>query len=246
MTKALLVDDEPNLLRHLAQKLTRVWPEADIVGLARSGREALDLVVRHRPDVVFLDIRMPGLSGMQVAERLPRDVRVVFVTAYDDYAVQAFDAAAVDYLQKPVSDDRLEKTVRRLKDTARPASQEVTRLLEDALRQPVKRHLTWIRAGRGDAVNLIPVSAVVYFQADHKYTAVRTAHDDHLIRTPIAELEAQLDSERFWRIHRGVIVSANEVAEARRDFRGQYRVRLKSRPESLRVSQTYSYRFRQM
>lgn len=246
MPTALLVDDEPNLLHHLAHKLERAWPELTVVACARSGREALELAERHRPDIVFLDIRMPGLSGLQVAERLPQGSRVVFVTAYEDYAVQAFEAAAVDYLLKPVADGRLTATVRRLQDTGQPQPERVARLLTEMLDAAPKRHLTWIRAGRGDTVNLVPVSAVVYFQADHKYTAVRTAREEHLIRTSIAELEDQLDPERFWRIHRGVIVAADEIAGAQRDFRGRYALRLKSRPESLRVSQTYAHRFKQM
>jgi len=246
MPTALLVDDEPNLLRHLTHKLARAWPELEVVGQAQSGREALELAAVHHPDVVFLDIRMPGLSGLQVAERLPSETRVVFVTAYEDHAVQAFETAAVDYLLKPVLDERLEITVRRLRRTAPPPTDRVARLLEDVLEVSPRRYLSWIRAGRGDKVSLVPVNAVVYFRADHKYTMVRTADDEHLIRTSITDLERQLDPERFWRVHRGVIVSTDEVLEARRDFRGRYTLRLRSRAETLPVSQTYAHRFKQM
>lgn len=245
MPSALLVDDEPNLLRHLARKLAHAWPELEIVAQARNGTEALELAALHQPDMMFLDIRMPGLSGLQVADRLPAGVRVVFVTAYEDYAVQAFDAAAVDYLLKPVSTQRLDQTIERLRSTP-PAPEVMTRLLEEVLADRPKRYLSWIRAGRGDTVSLVPVTAVVYFQADRKYTAVRTARDEHLIRTPLADLENQLDPDRFWRIHRSVIVAANEVREARRDFRGRYTIALDSRPERLPVSSTYAHRFKQM
>lgn len=245
MPTALLVDDEPNLRRHLAEQLSRVWPQLEIAATAGNGREALALAAELDPDVVFLDIRMPGQSGLEVAAALPTDMRVVFVTAYDDYAVQAFETAAVDYLLKPVSEARLAATVERLRADP-PASDTVSRLLEQLREHAAPRHLQWIRAGYGDAVTLLPVSSVVYFQAAHKYTSVRTASAEHVIRTPIAELERQLDPERFWRIHRGTIVATEHIAEARRDLRGRFHLSLRSRPETLRVSQRYAHRFRQM
>lgn len=245
MPTALLVDDEPNLRRYLADKLAGVWPALDIVGSAGNGREALALAAQLRPDVVFLDIRMPGLTGLEVAAALPAGTRVVFVTAHDDYAVQAFDAAAVDYLLKPVTSARLAATVQRLQQAAPPAD-TLARLLGALKPLAAPDYLQWIRAGKGDAVNLVPVAAVVYFQADNKYTSVRTARDEHVIRTSISELEQQLDPERFWRVHRGLIVAAAQVAEASRDLRGGYSLRLRSRPETLRVSKRYAHRFRQM
>lgn len=248
MTTALLVDDEPNLTRHLARKLAWAWPELEVLGTARSGTEALDSIRRQAPDVVFLDIRMPGLDGLQVAQRLPSGVRVVFVTAYDDYAVQAFDTAAVDYLLKPVSDERLARTVERLR-AAPPDVDALARLLggiRPPTQAPDQQYLHWIRAGQGDTVTLVPVSTVAYFQADRKYTSVRTAAAEHLIRTSIGELASRLDPQRFWRIHRGVIVAADEIAEARRDLGGRYHLTLRSRPETLRVSRSYAHQFKQM
>lgn len=245
MPTALLIDDEPNLSRHLAQKLERLWPELVIQGTPSSGREALASVAGDKPDIVFLDIRMPGLDGLQVAAQLPADIRVVFVTAYDDYAVQAFEAAAVDYLLKPVSDERLAVTVERLRSPA-PSPEALHDLLARLQPAPTEPYLQWIRAGRGDAVTLVPVSAVVYFQADRKYTAVRTASAEHLIRTAISELAERLDPDAFWRVHRGTIVAAREVVEARRDLGGRITLRLRSRPETLRVSQSYAHQFRQM
>lgn len=245
MPTALLVDDEPNLRRHLADKLARLWPELTIAGNAGNGREALALAAELAPDVVFLDIRMPGQSGLEVAAALPAGTRVVFVTAYDDHAVDAFEAAAVDYLLKPVSDERLAATVDRLR-AGEPDGERVSRLLRDLLEQAPARYLQWLRIGRGDAVDLVPVSAVVYFKSDHKYTTVCTAREEHVIRTPLAELERTLDPERFWRIHRSTIVAADQILEARRDLRGRWLLKLRNRPETLRVSQRYAHRFRQM
>ncbi len=245
MPTALLVDDEPNLRRHLADKLARLWPELTIAGNAGNGREALALAAELAPDVVFLDIRMPGQSGLEVAAALPAGTRVVFVTAYDDHAVDAFEAAAVDYLLKPVSDERLAATVDRLRAGA-PDGEHVSRLLRDLLEQAPARYLQWLRIGRGDAVDLVPVSGVVYFKSDHKYTTVCTARDEHVIRTPLAELERTLDPNRFWRIHRSTIVAADQILEARRDLRGRWLLKLRNRPETLRVSQRYAHRFRQM
>lgn len=245
MPTALLVDDEPNLRRHLADKLARLWPELTIAGNAGNGRDAIALAAEVEPDIVFLDIRMPGQSGLEVAAALPSGTRIVFVTAYDDYAVEAFEAAAVDYLLKPVSDDRLAATVDRLRAAA-PGEERVSRLLRDLLEQAPQRHLQWLRVGRGDTVNLVPVSAVCYFKSDQKYTTACTAGDEHVIRTPLAELERTLDPERFWRIHRSTIVAADQILEARRDLRGRWVLTLRNRPESLRVSQRYAHRFRQM
>lgn len=245
MPTALLVDDEPNLSRHLARKLNRLWPDLVIQGSPTSGREALASVAARKPDIVFLDIRMPGLDGLQVAAQLPADIRVVFVTAYDDYAVQAFEAAAVDYLLKPVNDERLALTVARLRNPA-PVPDALQHLLDRLQPAPAEPYLQWIRAGRGEAVTLVPVSAVVYFQADRKYTAVRTANAEHLIRTAISELEQRLDPDDFWRVHRGTIVATREVLDARRDLSGRLTLRLRSRPETLRVSQSYAHQFRQM
>lgn len=247
MPTALIVDDEPNLSQHLARMLERAWPALQVIGTPANGVDALARAAAHHPDVVFLDIHMPGMNGLQVAERLPPGTRVVFVTAYDDYAVQAFDAAAVDYLLKPASERRLAATIQRLQAAAAAETPaQVAESLQAVLKAASQHNLQWIRAGRGEAVQLIPVSAVVYFKADNKYTAVVTATQEHLIRTSISELEGRLDSERFWRIHRGLIVAVEEIAEARRDLRGRYNLSLRSRPEILRVSQGFTHRFKQM
>lgn len=245
MTTALLVDDEPNLSAFLARRLTDAWPELEIVGTAVNGRQALAMARELAPDVVFLDIRMPGLSGLDVARTLDPEIRIVFVTAYDDHAVEAFEAAAVDYLLKPVEPERLALTVARLKAAHGPADRDrladlIARLSAD------DGHLRWLRSQQGDATRLIPVESVVYFKADDKYTTVVTATDEHLIRTSLRDLEAELDPGVFWRVHRGLIVRVDEIVEARRDLRGRYTLTLRSRPERLRTSQTYGHLFRGM
>lgn len=250
MTTALLVDDEPNLSDYLSRRLAELWPELDILGSAVNGRQALAMCEELAPDIVFLDIQMPGLSGLQVAEALDPEIRVVFVTAYDEYAVQAFEAAAIDYLLKPVQDARLAVTVERLKAAA---GEDEKAALSSALGQvlgqlsrPESNHLQWLKAQQGGTTQLVPVDSVIYFQADGKYTTVVTAAGEHLIRTSIRELEEALDPKLFWRVHRGTIVRVEEIAEAHRDLRGRYTLTLRSRPEQLRTSQKYGHLFKGM
>jgi DNA-binding LytR/AlgR family response regulator len=246
--KALLVDDEPLLLDHLERELASTWPALAIVGKARNGREALALAAQTTPDVVFLDIRMPGISGLEVASQLHASAQIVFVTAFDEYAVAAFEAAAVDYLLKPVTSERLTRTVERLQarlDGATPFDLGKLKTLLDRA-GGAREYIDWLRVGKRDVVQLLPVSDIVYLEADLKYTSVFTADDEFLVRTAIKELEARLDPTVFWRIHRSTIVNANDVAEARRDFRGRYVVTLRRRKEKLKVSQTYGHLFRQM
>lgn len=256
---AIIAEDEPHLARFLVERLQACWPELDIRGVAGNGIEARDLLETERPQVAFLDIRMPGMSGLDVARTLD-GIDVVFVTAYDEYAVQAFERAAVDYVLKPVTDERLAATVERLKDRlllrqraeARPVSPQLLEALA-ALREhlgegsPARRErLAWIRAAVGAQIRMIPVEDVVYFEANDKYTSVYTAEGEALIRTPLKELLAQLDPDRFWQIHRGTIVNVAEIAGATRDVTGRVKVNLKGRPEKLAVSRAFAHRFRQM
>lgn len=246
MTTAILVDDEPNLLSYLDLKLREIWPELDIIGHAANGREALVLVKKRQPDIIFLDIRMPGQSGLVVAEKLPKGIRVVFVTAYDQYAVDAFQKAAIDYLLKPVTVDRLKITIERLK--AAPIEQPSTDLkaLIAAIKEPETSVLKWIKAGSGEVTELVNVDDVVFFKSEQKYTVLFTKTHEHLIRKTIAELVDQLDPDIFWQIHRGVIVNVREILNAKKDFRGRYQLKLRSRSETLRTSSSYSHLFRQM
>ena len=247
MTTALLVDDEANLLDYLARKLKEIWPELEILATAQNGWEALSLVRELHPEVIFLDIHMPGMSGLKVAEQLPGDIAIVFITAYDEHAVEAFDRAAIDYVLKPVSDERLKRAVARLKNKETNADRiRLANLIRELSDGTCATYLQWLRAGRENTTRLVAVGDVVYFQADQKYTSVITADSELLIRTSIKELESQLDPNRFWRVHRGIIVNVKEIEEAKRDLRGRYTLKLKGRTETLRTSQSYGHLFRQM
>ena len=244
---ALIADDEPLLLDHLERELALVWPELEIVGKAKNGREALAIANDMSPDVAFLDIRMPGLSGLDVAVQLNGTTQVVFVTAFDEYAVAAFEAAAIDYLLKPVTSERLQRTIERLEARLQNRTPLDTARLEALFaRLSGRKYDDWLRVGKRDVVHLLSVHDIVYLEADLKYTSVFTATDEFLVRTPIKDLEARLDPTVFWRIHRSTIVNAGEVAEARRDLRGRYVLTLRSRKEKLKVSQSYGHLFRQM
>lgn len=255
--RAVIADDEPHLAGFLRERLAAVWPELDVVGVAGDGPQALRLIEEQDPDVVFLDIRMPGLTGLEVAQRVAAGVHVVFVSAYDQYAVTAFEREAVDYLLKPVSDERLGDTVRRLRERLRSvaqpeglaaALQTLGRMLPSlptSLAAGPER-LAWVRAAVGNQVRLIAIEEVCYFQANDKYTSVFTREGEALIRTSLKELAEQLDPARFWQIHRGTIVNLAHVAASTRDLSGRIQVKLRSRPETLAVSRAFAHRFRQM
>lgn len=248
--KAIIADDEAPLRQFLRARLSEVWPELIISGEAKNGREALDLIRQYRPQVAFLDIKMPGLTGMEVAEKIAGTCRIVFVTAYDAYAVEAFEKEAVDYLLKPDSNDRLEKTVIRLKqglETGEPVPVETLRRLVSRLSgDEGSRRLRYVRLQRGDSVRLIPVDEVIYFKAQDKYTLVITREGESLIRKPVKELKAELDPDKFWQIHRGTIVNVRSIDRVSRSLTGKGVVRLKERSETLTVSNRYMQLFRQM
>ena len=245
---AIIADDEARLAEYLKERLAVLWPELVIAGVAGNGPEAQALLDAEAPDIAFLDIRMPGLSGLDVARGASRDVRIVFVTAFDQYALAAFERAAVDYLLKPVSDERLAETVARLKAQATPPPGDIGTVLA-AIAQLAPggpQKLAWIRASRGSEVQLIDVEDVCYFQANDKYTSVFTADGESLIRTPLKELAGQLDPQRFWQVHRGTIVNVRHIATTTRDLAGRITLRLKRRPEPLAVSRAYMHLFKQM
>ena len=249
MSTALLADDEPHLVTHLAQSLTRLWPDLEIVATAGNGLEALARIETLRPDLAFLDIRMPGLSGLDVAARLTRPCRLVFVTAYDQFAVEAFEREAVDYLLKPVSDERLGRTVARLRSGQDPQLPEALlarlRDLVGAAKAP-PGPLRWIKAQAGQTIRLVAVEEICYFQASEKYTTVVTRDAELLIRTPLKELAEQLDPDQFWQIHRSTLVNVRQIAAARHDAMGRLALQLKHRPETLPVSRNFAHLFRQM
>lgn len=247
---ALIADDEPNLAEDLRERLLRVWPDVHVLPLAANGLEALRTIDRESPDVAFLDIRMPGLTGLELAGRLDARTHVVFVTAFDQYAVEAFDRDAVDYLLKPVSDERLAKCIERLK--RKLAADEKPPALEDMLQRIARAipggggRLRWVRALKGEVVHQIPVDDVLYFQAADKYTCVVTREGESLIRLALGDLAQQLDPEAFQQVHRSTIVNMALVESSRRDLAGRVFVRLKGVKEELPVSRAYAQLFRQM
>ncbi|MDD9963951.1 MAG: response regulator transcription factor [Gammaproteobacteria bacterium] len=244
MTRALILEDEPLLAEQLRDKLQQLWPDLEIVGMALEGREALRLARETQPDIAFMDIRLPGMSGLEVAAALPGHTKVVFVTAHDEFAVEAFRAAAVDYLLKPVSGERLAATIKRLRRDEAQNREELLALLQRIGVGAAPSHLQWIRAGIGDATVLVSVDEVIYFRADAKYTSVMTREREHLVRRAISQLESQLDPDKFWRIHRSLIVRVDQIASARRDLRGRYVLTLRDRPEKLRSSRAYGHLFK--
>jgi DNA-binding LytR/AlgR family response regulator len=245
VTSAIIVDDEQNLIELLQTKLAELWPELEILGSAVNGRQAIALAKETQPDIAFLDIHMPGLSGLQVAEALPASTQLVFVTAFDEFAVDAFERAAIDYLLKPVSDARLQQTIARLQNQHQPSRDQLVATLRE-LQPPLSQHLQWIRAGLDDTTQLISVDEVIYFQADKKYTSAMTQSSEHILRRSIKELEQQLDRNKFWRVNRGVIVQVAQIVTAKRDLRGRYTLTLRDRNETLRASQPYGHLFKHM
>lgn len=243
MPTALIADDEPHLSDDLADRLRQLWTGLEIVEVAADGISAVAALARLQPDFAFLDIRMPGLDGLQVA-RAVRETRVVFVTAFDEYALSAFDAAAVDYLLKPVSDARLAQCITRLRSEPRPRA-DLAALAARMTPAPTPR-LAWLPVREGDNTRLIAVQEVVYFHSTDKYTEVVTAAERYLIRTSLKELLAQLDPECFAQIHRGCIVNLAMVARIERDLLGGMKVRLQGRSEALPVGRSFTGRFRQM
>ena len=248
--KAVIADDEAPLRQFMRARLSEVWPELVICGEAKNGKEALDLITRHRPQIAFLDIKMPGLTGMNVAEQIAGSCRIVFVTAFDEYAVEAFEKEAVDYLLKPVSKERLEKTVKRLKEEletgATLPAEMLHRLMVRLSREEGSKSLQYLRVQHGDGVRLIPVDEVIYFKAEDKYTTVITREGESLVRKPIKELAEELDHEKFWQIHRGAIVNVRFIARVSRSLTGKGVVKLKDRSETLTVSSRHMHLFKQM
>ena len=249
--RLLIADDEAPLRAWLVRLLEEVAPDAEVVAQAADGESALARIGELRPDAALLDIRMPGLSGLEVAARLPFPCRVVFVTAHDEFAVQAFERAAVDYLLKPVTAERLALTLDRLR-RERPATdtallRELSERISNLSRNPSPaRFLRWLRVGNGDSVRLLDVAEVDYFSAADKYTLAHVAEREWPIRTALKDLEQQLDPDVFWRIHRGTLVRVAAVREVRRDLMGRLWLELNRGGTTLAVSRAYGALFRQM
>ncbi|RQS72291.1 DNA-binding response regulator [Burkholderia sp. Bp8963] len=242
MPTALIADDEPNLSAQLAERLGQLWPELEIVAMPRNGVDALAALNASRPDIAFLDIRMPGIDGLKLASLVP-GVHVVFVTAYDEYAVDAFDRAAVDYLLKPVTDERLLRCIAKLQRGGPAAARgDVPAHRPSAESAPIR----WLTVGVKDATRLVPIDDVLYFQALDKYTEVVTASERHVIRTPLKELLQRLDPACFAQVHRGVIVAYTAIDRVERDLLGRLRIHVRGLGSVLPVSRAYAGLFRQM
>lgn len=272
--RAVLADDERLMREQLRSRLTEVWPELQIVAEAKNGLEAVDLVREHKPDLVFLDIRMPGLTGVDAARQiaqLPGEgdddewlvPEIVFITAYDQYAVEAFEQGVADYVLKPAERERLQLTVQRIKkrlaqrqdadagpeaggSAAAPLQQLLHKLSAQLNPGGKPDYLQWIQATVGQAIQMIPVEDVLFFISDEKYTRVQTATLEALIRKPIKELVDELDPQLFWQIHRSTLVNVKAIAGVTRDFRGRQLVGVKGLSEKLEVSRSYTHLFKGM
>ena len=255
MAKAVVAEDEALLRRELVSQLRAAWPELEIVAECDEGGAALEAIEAHRPDVAFLDIRMPGLTGLEVAAATtdvsPR-TQVVFVTAYNQHAIEAFDRGAVDYLVKPINGERLAAAIKRVKARIASGDAGAGADVAEQLRAkmpaeaPAQAPLQWITASAGRETRLILVEDVVYFRADNKYTVVMTAEGESLIRKPIRELLDVLDQNVFKQIHRSTVVNMRAIAGISRDETGRGTIRLRNRPETLTVSLTFMPLFRNM
>ena len=250
MTKALIADDEPLMLSRISELVNQVWPDLEIVARCKNGEEALAAFCQHQPEVVFLDIRMPGKSGLEVAAEIGDTAHIVFVTAYDEYAIAAFESGAADYLLKPVELPRLAEAVQRLRKRidAKPptAPADLTLLVKSLLEQakPTEK-LRWIRASVGNATRLIHVDDVLFFQSDTKYTRIVLKESEALVRTPLKELIEGLDTEVFWQVHRGSIVNAHVIDRAIREGPEKLTLYIKGSSEKLAVSRQYFHLFKQ-
>jgi DNA-binding LytR/AlgR family response regulator len=249
MTTALIAEDEPLMRERIVAALRETWPELETPYVAKNGIEALKLWNTHRPDIAFLDIRMPGKTGLEVAAEIGDAAHIVFITAYDEYAVEAFKNGAVDYLLKPVEIDRLAAAVARLKKRLATKPQDITELLAKLLNnnkpanQPAK--LKWLRASLGNQTRLIDVDEVLFFQSDTKYTRIVMKDSEALMRSPLKELVEGLDEEIFWQVHRGVIVNAHAIDRAVREAPEKLIIHLKGHKETLPVSRQYYHLFKQ-
>ena len=254
---AIIAEDEPILRAQLKAKLTKLWPGLKILADVGDGEAALEAIAELKPRLAFLDIQMPEMTGVEVAKSLAanRDIKchIVFVTAFDQYAVEAFETGAIDYVLKPYSDERLQTAISRLQErlggspsAGAPQNLEALVAHLSAKLNPQTEKLKWIKANIGSNLRLIPIEDVLFFQSDEKYTLVATREFDALINTPIKEILEGIDAEKFWQIHRSTIVNATAIEAVSRDFRGQATVKVKGRKENLTVSRPFSHLFKQM
>jgi DNA-binding LytR/AlgR family response regulator len=248
---ALVADDEEAMRVQLCSRLAEVWPALKVVALAANGVDAVALAEQHKPDIAFLDIRMPGMTGIEAARKLYNGCHIVFVTAYDQYAIDAFEQGAMDYLLKPVTAERLATTCERLRRRAVQAPQDIgsqlAKLTEALQGGTSKRsYLRWIQAQVGGSLRMVSTREILFFQSDEKYTRVQTATAELLIRKTLKELEEELDPDEFWRIHRSTLVRVDAIASVSRDLRGRQMLKVRNYPNELEVSRNNAHLFQQM
>ncbi len=247
---AVIADDEPFLRAQLRSRLAKLWPDLAIVHEMENGRDVDRVLDEHSPTLFFLDIHMPGVNGLEAARAVGKRAHVVFVTAYDQYAVEAFEQGAIDYVLKPFNEERLSTTVARLKERlavgAPPALDDLVEKLAARLGGKASDYLKWVKASVGQSVRLIPVEEILFFQSDEKYTRVVTADGEVLIRKPIKELLDELDPEKFWQVHRATVVNVDAIASVRRGMKDQAEIGLKGSAETLIVSRNFAHLFKQM
>jgi DNA-binding LytR/AlgR family response regulator len=251
MPTAILADDERLMREQLRSRLEQVWPELQILDEAKNGEEAIQLVEKHQPDLIFLDIRMPIKTGLEAAQEIGNKAHIVFITAYDQYAIQAFDHGAVDYVLKPADVERLSKTVERLKSRLKAHDQpaDMSNMLSQLAKQmgmSKPNYLQWIQASIGQELRLIPVEEILFFQSDEKYTRVQTANYEALIRKPVRDLSEELDPALFWQIHRSTLVNAKAISGVVRTCAAATWYRSKGLTEKLEVSRSFVHLFKQM
>src|SRR5438552_16042333 len=249
---AVIADDERLMREQIVDRLKEAWPELSIVGEASNGREAIDIVRTLEPDIVFLDISMPGMDGIQAAQALAGKAHVVFVTAHDQYAISAFEHGAVDYLLKPAEPERVALTCQRLRERLKQAPDPMNDLLAQLSQRlgaeglKPREYIRRVQASVGANIRMIPTSEILFFRAEDKYTRVQTPRFEALIRKPIKDLIDELDPDEFWQIHRTTVVRVDAVAQVSRNFRGKHIVHRKGSDQKLEVSRTFSHLFKQM
>lgn len=249
---AIIAEDEENLRISLRIMLQQLWPELYICGEAGNGGEAMDIINREDPDYVFLDIKMPELSGLEIAKKISGNPKVIFVTAYDQYAVQAFENEAIDYVLKPINEERLKKTISRLKRRAMAPITEshfntkiekIINIIED--KEPVQK-LHLIKVKMGAEIQFVPVSYICFFKAEYKYTTVQTSQKEFIIKMPVKELESRLDSDHFWRVHRSAIINIDKIHKIKRTATNGMVVTFANTDKTVAVSKAYEHRFKHM
>ncbi|MBU1343596.1 MAG: LytTR family DNA-binding domain-containing protein [Proteobacteria bacterium] len=252
LVTAIIADDEENLRISLSVLLERLWPELEILGHARNGIEAVSLIERMKPDMAFLDIKMPGMTGVEVAKKVSGACKIIFITAYDQFAVQAFESEAVDYVLKPVTQKRMETTISRLKkqldvqDIPQTLDLKIKKIIQVLENKQTPEYLRLIKVKTGSELRFVPVSQVLYFKAEDKYTIVQTASNEFLIKIPVKDLENELDPKQFWRVHRSAIVNIERIKTIKRSFTNQMIIGFDQTDHTIPVSRSYEHLFKQM